>query len=239
MNPQPHTKIEPLSEEELAERRLELLKTTDYSLLRALKAGGIRTSHQGGHFIAVVTENLCPNRCPVDPERPTLTQWRIERSGGFCPICEARSSVAAVLDRFMKTKSQKMKFLKKAQPYVVDGEDICVVEAGPNYERRGVDTDIQKAIDEAGATPDEPLRACKLHCRDRARAVEIADEQRDSLPWAEGLKLRPDGDLPADWHKGRLTIKEQQLLERQQYEDRRAKKARRDRIIREIQREPI
>ena len=94
----------------------------------------------------------------------------------------------------MKTKSQKMKFLKKAQPYVVDGEDAASVrKLASTTNKRGVDTDHPEGDRRGrGNARDEPLRACKLHCRDRARAVEIADEQRDSLPWAEGLKLRPE-----------------------------------------------
>jgi hypothetical protein len=86
---------------------------------------------------------------------------------------------------------------------------------------------------------DEPLRACIIRCRDKARGAEIAKEQRDSLPSAEELELRPDGSLPADWHGPPLTVDQKRVLERQQAEDLRAKRERRAAMIREMQRLPL
>jgi hypothetical protein len=231
--------VEDLTAEEQAEARLKLLETTEFALLRALKAGGVQVAHHGGRYIALVDKCLCRDALPIDPEHPDLTRPRIRKFDMYCPLHEVSLNPRQVTDRWRKTPAKSKKFLADVFPQVPQGTDYYLAEAGEDYERRAVASDIQTAIDQVGAMPDEPLRACIIRCRSKERAVEIAEELRDSLPWAEDLKFRPDGALPADWHRGPLSPIEQRLLKQQQAGDLAAKHARRDKTIREMQRAPI
>ena len=223
--------------EELAELRLKTLESAEYSLLRALKAQGIGTTNQGGHFLAVVDKNFCSTHCPIDPERPTLTQPRIGRFDVECPVCGQRSSFRKVCDPAMKTPKQRQAFLAKAQPGVPNDPDFDVVETGPDYERRGIGIDSQAALANADAGPSEPFRICRIRCRDMARAVELAEEKRDEFSWVTGLRLRPDGSLDADWHQGPLNPVEQRLLTLQQDTDRARRRAEVQKLTRQMLRE--
>ncbi|MBW2380549.1 MAG: hypothetical protein JRG70_13530, partial [Deltaproteobacteria bacterium] len=95
------------------------------------------------------------------------------------------------------------------------------------------------ALRDVGATPGELVRALRVDCRDESLAAELVESKRDSLPWCENLKPRADGSLDADWHKGPLSVEERNLLKQQQAGDLAAKRERRDRVIREMQREPL
>jgi hypothetical protein len=231
--------IEDLTAEEKTERRLQKIESTDYGLSRALSVAGVRTIYRAGGYIALVDQCLCREPLRMDSEHPDLDRPRIRRRDVFCPLHNTTLAVRAVLDPFMKTPSKKQAFLKKLLPADPQGDDFFAVEAGAEHERHALDADLHTALDKANAWPDEPLQACIIRCRDKARAVEIAKEQRDSLPWAEDLQLRPDGSLLADWHGGRLTAEEQRLLKRQQVEDLKAKRERRAAMIREMQRVPL
>jgi hypothetical protein len=118
-------------------------------------------------------------------------------------------------------------------------------EAGAEHERLAIATAAtakfaeELAIKKARVTSSEPLRAVLVECRDDRLAAEIVETLRDALPWAEGLELRPDGELPVGWHNCQLTRGEKERLEEQANRDRRAKKDRRDRVIRSMQREPL
>ena len=59
------------------------------------------------------------------------------------------------------------------------------------------------------------------------------------MPWVEDLKFREDGTLPADWHRGPLSVVEQRVLAEQREQDASAKRARRDKVICSMLREPI
>jgi hypothetical protein len=231
--------VEGRTAEELAELRLKTMESTEHSLLRALKAGGVGTTNQGGHFLAAVDKNFCSTHCPIDPERPLLTQPRIQKFGALCPVCGQKSSFRKVTDRWMKTPKKRQAFLAKAQPKVKEDPDFVVAETAHNYERRGLGTSAQEALANADVNPSEPFRICRIRCRDMARAVELAEAKRDELPWITGLRLRPDGSLAADWHGGTLSVVEQRLLKAQQDEDRAAKRSQRDRAIRDLRREVI
>jgi hypothetical protein len=143
----------------------------------------------------------------------------------------------------MKTPEKKREFLlgcTKAPALT----RYMVAEAGAEFERRAIAmapaaADAEEmALKKAKAKPGEPLRAVLLECRDDQLATEIAEARRDELPWAE-VELRSDGELPADWHNCRLTRRESERLTQQAGRDQRAKRDRRDRVIRSMQREPL
>lgn len=235
----PHRYEVPLTEEELAQARLELLEQSEFSLLKALRAGGIGTTFSGAGYIALTDQCLCSDPLPVDPESPDFSRPRIYPRKLHCVLHDVEHSVRQVTDRWRKTPAQAQKYLAKAQPSVLPLPDFYDIEAGEDLSRRGVSTDLRQALSEAGARPGEKVRGCLIRCRDAELASEIADTKRDELPWVEDLKFREDGTLPADWHRGPLSVVEQLELERQQAEDAAAKRARRDRVIRQMMREPI
>ena len=45
------------------------------------------------------------------------------------------------------------------------------------------------ALDAIGATPGDTVQAVLIDCDNEDLAMQIAEEQRDSLPWSEGLEL--------------------------------------------------
>lgn len=240
MSGAPHTYIEPLTPDEVDEARLRILETGDHGLLRAFKAGGIRTTHRGGSYIALVDECFCAEPQRVDSEAPDRDRPRIRKQSLFCPMHEHSMSVREALDRFMKTKAAKRKFLEKAQPILPEPPTFYAVEAGEGKATRlAVSADLQEAIAKVAPADGETFRAVVLRCRDEELAVELAEKKRDALPWCEGLELGPDGNLPADWHGGRLTAQEALLLKRQTDQDRRAKRLRREKLIREMERQPL
>ena len=226
--------------EYLAELQLRTLERSGQGgLMRALQALGIGTTNQGGYFLATVDKNFCGQRCPVDPERPLLTMPRIIGSDAECPICAAKSSLRKVVADAMKTPEQRIEFCAKAQPGVPDDPIWTVTETGPNYDRRGHGADTQSALTDAGVNPSEPFRITRIRCRSMARLIELAEEKREELPWVTGLRLRPSGELAADWHGGPLSLAEQRLLNAQRAEDAAAKRAQRDRAIRDLQLEVL
>jgi hypothetical protein len=237
--PTPCLFVEERTAEELAELRLKTLEGAEYGILRALRARGTGTASWAGCFIACVDKNYCANRCAVDPEHPGPTRPRVRQFDVLCPLCGERSSLRKVCDGAMKSPAKRMKFLERAQPNVAPDPDWVVLETGADFERLGVGLNSQAALADAGANLTESVRVCLIRCRSMARAAELADEKRGEISWVTGLRRRADGSLDAGWHGGPLRPGEARLLKAQQDEDRAAKRGRRDRVIRDMQREVI
>jgi len=161
----------PLTPDELAQARLELAEQSEYWLLKEFRAAGIGTTFCGAGYIAEVDECPCPDALPIDPERPDFTRPRIERHALYCPLHDRRLSVRQVTDRWRKASAQARKYLAKAQPNVLPLPDFYTFEAGGDYARRGVSTDLRTALAEASARPGEPLRSCIIRCRDAELAA--------------------------------------------------------------------
>ena len=237
--PTPCLFVEERTAEELAELRLKTLEGAEYGILRALRARGTGTASWAGCFIACVDKNYCANRCAVDPEHPGPTRPRVRQFDVLCPLCGEKTPLRKVCAPAMKTPARRKKFLEAAQPNVAPLPILVGVETGPNYSRLGVGVDAQSALADAGVNPNEPFRIRRIQCRDLDRAAELADLKRSELGWVTGLMLRADGSLAADWHGGPLRPGEARLLKAQQDEDRAAKRGRRDRAVRALQREVI
>ena len=239
MSRHPARFVEDLTAEEKTEARLTQLDEHAHVLLRAFKAAGVPTGSWGGTYVVRSERCFCHAPLPIDPEHPDPTRPRIVQNGLYCVMHETTLTPRQACDKWMKTPAQKAKFLQKVFPHEPQGTDHFVVEAGERFERRGIDSSPEQALYIAEAVEGESVRVCIVRCRDKALATEIVERRRDELPWRTDVKLRPDGSLPASWHGGPLSGPEQETLRLQQEQDRAAKRERRDRVIREMQREPL
>ena len=97
MNKHPHRYEEPRTPEELDVDRLSELEKHEYTLIRALRAGGIGTSFQAGHHVAMTDRCLCRESLPLNPDYPDLTRPRIRRFSLYCPLHDVELSVRAAL----------------------------------------------------------------------------------------------------------------------------------------------
>jgi hypothetical protein len=205
----------------------------------------VRVASRGRYDLVVLNPEALGLEPPAtDDEYRELSLPRVRRRGLYLPANGRTLTPLEVCDRWMKTPQKKREFLEGCTraPQLTG---YVVIEAGADYERRAIATAPTKklaeglALEKAGATADGPLRAVLLECKDDEVATKVVEEKRDSLPWAEGLELRPDGELPVGWHNCQLTRGEKERLKEQADRDRRAKRDRRDRVIRQMQREPI
>jgi hypothetical protein len=240
MSEQPHLVVEPLTPEEDAQLRRQQLEL-DYVLHRVARSVGGHVSTRGGHDHVILNPEVFGLEPPdADDEHRELKLPRILRNSVFVPTEDRTLTPLAFTAPFRKTPKKEREFFDKCTRKPELPRHIAI-EAGADYERRAIEpvNSTGLALDKLGATPDEPVRAVLVDCKDEKLAAETVDSKRDRLPWCENLKLRPDGSLPADWHKSPLSVEERNLLTRQQAEDRAAKRARRDKVIRQMQREPI
>ena len=238
MSRAPHIHTEALTPDEDTEARRQQHELP-YAMIRAAKSVGGKIANRGGHpFVLLNPERFGLEPPAADDEHGDLKLPHILPNSVFLPTEGRTLTPLAFTDPFRKTPKKEREFLAKwtREPELPTFFDV---EAGNENERRAVEDDLATALAKVAPVEGEPLRACIIKCRDKDLAVELAEQKRDALPWREGLKLRPDGTLDADWHRGRLTAAEARLLRQQQDSDRRAKQARRDATIRSMLRAPL
>ena len=235
---------EPLTLEEDTEWRLSGLVTQDYGVRRAVKSQGAHLSSRGGHNDVVLNpEVIGLEPPPIDDEHRELKLPRVLRRGIYLPMDDRTLTPLEVFDKWMKTPAKRRKFVlactREPTLPVFTG-----IKAGTEFSRLGIATAHtaklaeEMALDKVGAQPGEKCLAVRIECRDRALAMELIQTKGDALPWGE-VTLDQDGGLPVGWHGCRLTREEQDRLKEQADRDRRAKRDRRDRVIRSMQREPL
>jgi hypothetical protein len=236
---------EPLTVEEDSEARLRQVDERDHSLLPAFESKGVRVASRGRYDLVVLNPEALGLEPPsTDEECRELSLPRVRRRGLYLPANGQTLTPLEVCDRWMKTPEKKREFLLGCTKAPALTRYVAI-EAGAEFERLGLATAStakvaeELALKKARAKPGEPCRAVLVECRDDQLAAEIVETLRDSLPWAEGLELRPDGSLSADWHGGALNREEKLRLRDQQGEDHRAKRARRAKVIRSMEREPL
>ena len=230
-----HLYTQPRTPEEDMELRLRDLEEHDYALLRAAKAAGGSIANWAGYFVITNPEALGFEAPKPDCEQPTFSLPQIRRRDVYLPMEDRALTPRAFTDPFRKTPKKAIEFMAK-----------CT--RAPILPRFfGVRTDAHLAVgateslalDAIGATPGDKVEAVLIDCDNEKLAMQIAEEQSDSLPWAKHLEIGSTGRLPFGWHGQRLTPEEMNARDLQVRTDRAAKRARRDRVIREMQREPL
>jgi len=238
MSEQPHLVVEPLTpEEDTGQRRQQLGQ--DYALLRAARSVGGRISSRGGRPHVILNPEVFGLEPPAaDDEHRELKLPRILRNSVFLPTEDRALTPLEFTGPFRKTPAKERKFLAGCTRKLELPRHIAI-EAGADYERRAIETvnSTGLALSELGATPDDPVRAVLIDCRDENLAAEIVESKRDSLPWCENLKLRDDGSLPVGWHGSPLRVEEKRELLQQQQQDRAAKRKRIEKVARQMLRE--
>jgi hypothetical protein len=236
MSEHPHLVTEPLTPEEDTEARLRQLEQHDFALLRAAKAAGARVAARANQFIILNPEVLGLDAPPADDEHRELKLPRIRRRDVYLPLDGRTLTARAFTGPRRKTPKKEREFLDKCtrKPEL---PRLTVIETGTDFERRAIATDGELALREADVTPGDPVRAVLVDCKDERLAAEIVESKRDSLPWCEDLKLRPDGTLPIGWHGLPLNSVEQRLLKDQSTEDRAQKRKRLEKLTRQMLRE--
>lgn len=229
-------------EQDIALRRAKLQEP--WALLRALKSVGARIIDVAGAHAVSNPEILGLDRPPVTSEQPNLLLPQIRENGLWIPLENRMASPLEATGPFRKTAAKEAKFLAEATPEP-QRQKFAVVQSGPDWRRTGIATSPssalaqEEALAQANVTPGEKFRIVEVIAVDQESVERALEESGDSLPWATDLTLRPDGTLPALWHNCKPSGFERETSLRQMAEDRRAKKERRDRVIRDMMREPI
>ena len=238
MSKQPHLVTEPLTPEEDTELRRQQLGI-DYAPLRAARSVGGSISTRGGHPHVILNPEVFGLEPPdADDEHRDLKLPHILRNSVFLPTEDRMLTPLEFTGPFRKTPARERTFLAGCTRKPELPRHIAI-EAGADYERRAIETmnSTGLALKKVGATPDEPVRAVLVDCKDDDLAAEIIESKRDSLPWCEDLKLRPDGTLPVGWHGLPLNRVEQDLLRDQSTRDRAEKRKRIEKLTRQMLRE--
>ena len=216
--------------EEDMELRLRDLEEHDYALLRAAKAAGARIGDCAGHYVILNPEVLGLEAPRPDDEQPSLSLPRIRRRDAYLPMEDRTLTPRAFTDPFRKTPEKARAFMAKCtrEPelprfFVVETED-----------HRATGTTEPLALDALGATPGDKVRAVIIDCDNEELAAQIADEQHDSLPWADDLELGSTGRLPFGWHGLRLTHEETRARDEQVRFDRAEKRKRIEKVARQM-----
>lgn len=236
-----HIYREPLTTEEDTAARQRQFEERDYALLKAFELKGVRVASRGHDFIVLNPELLGFKPLSTDDEHRELSLPRVVRRGLYLPVSGQTRTTLDVCDTWTKTVEKRREFYSGCEKEPTLPQYI-VIEAGAEFERRAIAAAAKDAeelaLQKVKARPGEPLRGVVLECRDDALATELVETMRDQLPWAEGLELRPDGELPVGWHGCALSRDEQERLKEQAGRDRRAMRERRAKVIRSMQREP-
>jgi hypothetical protein len=238
MSKQPHHVTEPLTPEEDTEARRRQLEL-DYASLRAARSVGGCISTRGGHPHVILNPEVFGLEPPAaDDEHRDLKLPRILRNSVVVPTEDRTLTPLEFTGPFRKTPAKERKFLAGCTRKPELPRHIAI-EAGADYERRAIETmnSTGLALKKAGVTPGELVRAVLVDCRDARLAAEIIESKRDSLPWCEDLKLRPDGTLPVGWHGLPLNSVEQSLLRDQSTKDRAQRRAEVEKLTRQMLRE--
>jgi hypothetical protein len=238
MSEQPHLVVEPLTPEEDAQLRRQQLEL-DYVLHRVARSVGGHVSTRGGHDHVILNPEVFGLEPPdADDEHRELKLPRILRNSVFVPTEDRTLTPLAFTAPFRKTPKKEREFFDKCTRKPELPRHIAI-EAGADYERRAIEpvNSTGLALDKLGATPDEPVRAVLVDCKDEKLAAETVDSRRDELPWDEDLQLRPDGSLPVGWHGLPLSPFEKRELEVQTRWDRAEKRKRLEKLTRQMLRE--
>lgn len=228
-----HLYTHPRTPEEEMELRLRDLEEHDYALLRAAKAAGASIVTRAGMYCINNPEVMGLEAPAPDDEQPTLRLPQIHRREVFLPLEDRTLTPRAFTDPFRKTPEKAIEFMAKCtRPPIL-----------PRF--TGVETDQHRAIgktealalDALGATPGDTVRAVLIDCDNEKLAMQIIEEQHDSLPWAEDLELGSTGRLPFGWHGQRLTLEETRARDEQVRLDRSEKRKRIEKLARQMLRE--
>jgi hypothetical protein len=239
---QEHRIETPLTDEQnINLRRASLSK----DLPRAARAAGGRLTDVAGRLAILNPEIFGLDRPPATSEQPSLDLPYIRGEDGvWIPLENRMASPLEITGHRRKTPAKELKYLAEATPEPTR-KKFTVAQAGPNFRNSAIATSPSEAVAQeevlaqAGVVPGEPFRMLEVIAVDKATVAQVLEERGNELPWATDLTLRPDGTLPALWHNCKPSGFERERVLRQHDEDRRAKRERRDRVIRDMLREPI
>ncbi len=230
-----HLYTQPRTPEEDMELRLRDLEEHDYALLRAAKAAGARVVTRAGMYVILNPEVMGLEAPAPDDEQPTFRLPQIHRRDVYLPLEDRTLTARAFTDPCRKTPKKAIEFMAKCTRTPV----LPRFTAVRTNDHLAVGATEPLALDALGATPGDTVQALLIDCDSERLAMQIAEEQRDGLPWSGDLEIGSTGRLPFGWHGQRLTPEEMSARDHQVRVDRAAKRARRDKVIRQMQREPL
>jgi len=228
-----HLYTQPRTPEEDMELRLRDLEIHDFALLRAAKAAGVHVVTRAGYYVILYPEVMGLEAPKPDDEQPTFSLPQIRRRDVYLPLENRTLTPRAFTDPCRKTPEKARAFMAECtrEPEL---PRIFVVETG---EHRATGKTEALALDALGATPGDTVRAVLIDCDNENLAMQIAEEQHDTLPWAEGLEIGSTGRLPFGWHGLRLTPEEMNARDFQVRVDRAEKRKRIEKVTRQMLRE--
>jgi hypothetical protein len=225
-----HLHTQERTPEEDTELRLRSLEEHDYALVRAAEAAGGRVGNVAGYTVILNPEALGLEAPALDNEQPSLSLPRIYRRTVYLPMEDRTLSPRAFTDPWRKTPEKAAAFLAKCTRdpelpwfFVVETKD-----------HRATGKTEPLALDAIGATPGDTVRAVIIACDNEQLAEQIAEEQHDSLPWSEDLKLGSTGRLPFGWHGQKLTDEERYARDVQARIDRIEKRKRIEKVTQQM-----